>query len=417
MTIEFECTTCDKPLRVPQEMAGGKAKCQRCGTILTVPEAAQFLWPPGAGPPSESRPTAPATDVGAPFAPRAAPVQPPPLNASAASKSGIMQNAVAAPVAAPVEPSAAASLSGIGRDIAPIARPLAVQPSQHATQSPTAAVAPRASPAAPQAVGEPLIEDFDSLFDPDELTPGKTGHAAVDRVPGNAAGIGIGHVMRSTWRIYTVNVWLCLAAFIVWAIVMGAAVAGALLARFALSGFAAGDEGSALIVAGIVDLVSFAICVWLQVGYLTFTLNVARGEPAGISNLFGAGFVWLQALVISALEAGLVAAGGFAAIASGSPLPLVPAVVLALIIEPSKLVLVDQRRGIVDAVQQAAWLALQNILPLAALFPIAVVSLVAGCTATLGVGSAFLVPFFTLMYAVIYLRMIEQRTADEVAGF
>jgi len=37
MPIEFSCSQCDKPLRVPDSSAGKKAKCPACGALMPVP--------------------------------------------------------------------------------------------------------------------------------------------------------------------------------------------------------------------------------------------------------------------------------------------------------------------------------------------------------------------------------------------
>jgi predicted RNA-binding Zn-ribbon protein involved in translation (DUF1610 family) len=39
MAISFQCTTCAKRLKVPDELAGKQARCPSCGALLVVPEA------------------------------------------------------------------------------------------------------------------------------------------------------------------------------------------------------------------------------------------------------------------------------------------------------------------------------------------------------------------------------------------
>ena len=257
----------------------------------------------------------------------------------------------------------------------------------------------------------PLIEDFESSFDPEDLEPERPLRGAADRVLGNAAGIRIADLIDRTWRIYIKHVWSCIGVFVVLSIAVAAAGASTAAAIFVLNQVTVSDDESARVMAAAVYFVLFSMLVWLHVGFLTFMLNVARGETAGIPDLFSAGFAWLQALAISTLQAGLIAASYFSATYLSSPILYVPGVLCALLLEPAKLVLIDQDRGIIDAAQFAARLTLTNILPLAALFPIAVLGLAATCTVTFGVGAPVFVPFFTLLHTVTYLRLTDQRTA------
>ncbi len=50
MPIDFHCSNCDTPLRVPEELAGKSGRCRACGTVVLVPNPAEFLWPPGLTP-------------------------------------------------------------------------------------------------------------------------------------------------------------------------------------------------------------------------------------------------------------------------------------------------------------------------------------------------------------------------------
>ncbi len=63
MPVEFHCAECHKLLRVPDESAGGKARCPSCNAIVSIPSA-----PPVSGADTGS-------PVGPPFA--GAPTPPP----------------------------------------------------------------------------------------------------------------------------------------------------------------------------------------------------------------------------------------------------------------------------------------------------------------------------------------------------
>lgn len=46
MPIEFECSSCQQRLQVPNEVAASSAKCPHCGTVQTVPPSMESAPPP-----------------------------------------------------------------------------------------------------------------------------------------------------------------------------------------------------------------------------------------------------------------------------------------------------------------------------------------------------------------------------------
>ena len=40
MTISFGCPNCNAPLHAPDEYAGGRARCKKCGTKIRIPTSA-----------------------------------------------------------------------------------------------------------------------------------------------------------------------------------------------------------------------------------------------------------------------------------------------------------------------------------------------------------------------------------------
>jgi hypothetical protein len=262
------------------------------------------------------------------------------------------------------------------------------------------------TPASPK----PLVEDFDDRFDDEDLAPQRYQRGA--RVPGNAAGIGVIEVIETTCRVYLKNIVACLIGAVVLSAFAGLAVGVALAAVLGLSSSAINDPESKRIMTYGVNVLMFSLLVWLHVGFLAYMLHIARGEKAQISDLFGAGVVWVQAMMLSALQAGLIAGCAFGAVELSAPILYLPGVVAALLLEPAKLVLLDRDTGVIDAIASAARLAASNILPVGALFPLGVVGLALSCFVTFGVGAPVFVPFFTLLYEVTYLRVTEQRAGE-----
>lgn len=57
--ITFQCYACSKNLKVPAEKAGRKAKCNQCGTVLTIPaQSSEPANPPSPAPPQAGYVTA-----------------------------------------------------------------------------------------------------------------------------------------------------------------------------------------------------------------------------------------------------------------------------------------------------------------------------------------------------------------------
>ena len=67
MPIEFRCSSCNKPLRVPETAVGKRAKCPGCQQTVTVPEASTIRRPPAGTPqqPAGSPPPVGVPPVGA----------------------------------------------------------------------------------------------------------------------------------------------------------------------------------------------------------------------------------------------------------------------------------------------------------------------------------------------------------------
>jgi hypothetical protein len=65
MTIAFSCPGCGKQFKVSENMAGRKAKCSACATVIQVPAASEQRIAPAPGVRKSARtPAAPAADVG-----------------------------------------------------------------------------------------------------------------------------------------------------------------------------------------------------------------------------------------------------------------------------------------------------------------------------------------------------------------
>lgn len=157
--------------------------------------------------------------------------------------------------------------------------------------------------------------------------------------------------------------------------------------------------------AGIIVAGLFAI--WIGVGQMLFFLKVARGEPAGFSDLFAGGpFIatFLGATILFTLI-----------VSVGMMFCYVPGIIFALMFSQCFYLIVDRQAGVVESLSLSKDITDGNKMTL---FLIQlVVQLVANALlyATCGLGMLAMMPFMGVMNAVIYLAMTGQPTADRPA--
>jgi hypothetical protein len=432
MTIEFKCSGCSAPLKLPDEMGGSRAQCVQCGTIFTIPSATEHFWPPGAKHAPTARDAAPDHTLEAVRTSKRMPVpsrpsQPadgPPTLAGAPLANpltGTIHFSVSDTVVIARAEASPAAESPAAQHRAPVAgqRPT-VAARRQAASAPGAPVAEHAATAAPHATAtterrstaaRPVpIEDRGGDDEDDDEFDGalevKSKLKRQHRRPEEPrTAVEVGDVLRRAWGIYKANFGSLFVASIVLFLLGGVGVSAIAVALQTM-------RAPRL----LLMLVPQALMIWLMLGTMSFVMKTARGRRAGIGELFGQMPLFGAGLAIWAVCFGppLLVAG--LSILAGASAPMVE-FLLALYCWPASwmfwtpalLGLVDghvpPQRVPVDTLRYVG----RNWLPLAGLAAVAVCVLVASCI-PLGLGLPLAVPFVLLISTVAYLRDGRART-------
>jgi hypothetical protein len=230
------------------------------------------------------------------------------------------------------------------------------------------------------------------------LTPGATPRLA-------ATGIDIVELMTTAWRIFYRNMGICIAAALLLAIISAAINQG--LGRL--------GENPPRAVFPRFDFVFFHGPWWvgpvealvnslLFSGQAIFFLKIARGQRAGITDLF-TGWHWALQAFLAAFIVGLV-------ITLGIILCVVPGIIAALMFWPTLYFVVDRNAGALEAMDFSRDVTNGNKLYLFLL------GIVVGILALLsvipcGLGLIFFLPWLGVLGAVTYLRLSGQPVAEE----
>ena len=136
-----------------------------------------------------------------------------------------------------------------------------------------------------------------------------------------------------------------------------------------------------------------------------FMLKTARGESAGLGDLFSGGRFLPAALLARLIY--------FIAIFLGFLMLIVPAIILALMFSPYLYLIIDRGQGTLDALRMSRTLTFGNKTNL---FVLALSTVGVGLLGVLAccVGIWPAMGFVALMWAVAYLAMTGQPTADMV---
>ena len=375
MPIEFKCNQCGRLLRTPDETAGRQAKCPSCGSVQPIPASGETAEPsaPGDIPPSPPRP--PGEDVHSPF-------------------------------------GETLPYRGEG------------EPADQPTSSPFASAPP------PSRSGAADSEN------PYQAPAEVSADIRYAYVPG-AAGIqptriDIGDVLSRAWTIYKVHWGMCaLVLFIVYAITF-------LISLFvngvssAVIQFAPGPAG---VIMGqiVMQVINQLVGLWINLGMTLFMLNVARGKPPSIGDLFMGGRYLLTAVgsslimfvIFGSVAMVLVGPGLAALMAIGpEPLPVILLVaggtvalivffVIFLMISQYMFLIIDRNAGPLESLMLSRELTAGNRLMIFLLFlvsiPLSMIGMLACC-----VGMLFTMSFFMLALSVQYLLMTGQPTGDQL---
>ena len=407
MPIQFACSSCQKKLQVPDDAAGKKGRCNQCGHLNTIPSASD----------AESAASfvtkAAETEVAAPQAP----VQQAFTSATYSVRSSV-NGAVFGPADRPtldqwlsegrITPdcqlletgtqtwiaakSFFPSLGGGGAD------PLS--PFQNTGTSPTSGgeVNPYAS--APRAA---------STLSPKVL-------AEIVPTWGD-----LGFCISHGFAMWQKNFGLLLGVF---ATILGLNYLFQILLQVTVGGLANVGPEVAFTVGGVVWLIGYVFQTWLGAGGIKIACDLARGQRAEYSDLFGQGnkilrliaFNLLYLIPFAALAGILFLAiggdvrGNEAIFAVGALVLVLLAVVVALLAWPAMYLIVDRNMKLGEAIPKSIAIGSKNAILAIPLF------IVAGLASASGIIACFIGVIATMsigqmMIAAGYLNMSGQLKA------
>ena len=339
MTIEFHSPSCQKVLKTADDKAGIEARCPGCGELVIVPS-------PDLNSPEQLLEVV--DDVG---------------------------DAVAAPGDS-AGPAPAAQSGGASGEMMPC---------------PMCGAEIRKAATRCRFCGESLVRQ---------------------ETEGGLGRIEAGEILTRTWNIFQKNLGILVGSALVLlgitVVSVLAGYAGIFVAVISLGAAGRGRPGpdvaaivafAAIVVLFVVFL--FALNAFLQGGYNSLLLRIARGERAELSEMFSGGrFFWR--LFWGNVLFMLLTYVGFA-------LVIVPAVFVMLIFWPFSFVIVDQNAGVLESFRKSRELSSGNLL---AIFVLGLAMLGINMLAQLAcyIGMIFTIPFGSLIFAVAYCRMNGQAT-------
>jgi phage FluMu protein Com len=350
MSLEFKCSQCGKLLRVPDGSAGRKAKCPNCGAVVEVPAARLPLAEDNQYQVSPPK-TPPRPQAGVnPFADDTA-------TSHVADRSFDAENPYASSAAVAVAPSAV------------------------------------------------------------EAPSGELRHTR----------IGFEQVLKQTWAIFMDQLGLCMAAtlllvgFVIVTYIAGIALG---FSFFAVMDQAGGMGMAALVpVAILVIIVAFVGYTWLQLGVTILMIRICRGDRAEISALFAGGPFLMKGIGLGLLVGAInIGVSVLCKLPSwNNPDPMVDLLtdlagnlityVISLFFFLCLYLIVGRKMGVIESIQNSARFMQGNKLTLF------LVHLVAGIIGgffmliTCMIGGLFVLPYFMVLSAVVYLLATGQPTA------
>ncbi len=221
-------------------------------------------------------------------------------------------------------------------------------------------------------------------------------------------------VFSRTWEIFKPNWGGCLAVVvIVWII----NIAVSLVAGF---------------IPILGQLISSLFSIWIGIGMALYFLKTARGQHAEIGEIFSGGPYFLK-ILLAAILIGLIVLGitlvcagplfvigllisqdaAFTLGVVGLVVAVIAVVYLMLVISQYYYLILDRNADVIDSLKLSRQLMEGNKLTLLAIGLLcSLIMLVAMIPCGLGLLAA--IPYFTLMWPVIYLTVTGQPTADRI---
>lgn len=215
-------------------------------------------------------------------------------------------------------------------------------------------------------------------------------------------------VFARAWAIYKDRLWSCVLIIAVllgvnWGLSIATNLGVSLVERAFRHDTAIRVTTTVVLQVGV-----SAIGVWLAVAQTLIFLKIARGQPADLGEVAQVGPYFVRALL-----AGLIIA---CAVGIGTMLCIVPGVILALMLSQTYFLIVDRDVGVLDSLRLSMEITNGNKLTLFGIYLIGGIIGGLGILAC-GVGIVFTLAFMQLLFAVTYVVMTGQATADQTQSF
>jgi len=206
-------------------------------------------------------------------------------------------------------------------------------------------------------------------------------------------------IITKSWDLFIENIGLILGPIaVIFAISLGFGLVGGVFDVVAQEM----EPQEALIVTLIslpIDILSYIVQIWLNLGFIHIGLNVLRGQPVEFTALFGQGHRLLTA-ILAGILIGL-------AVMTGCLLMIVPGVIAALGFAMAQFLIVDQRLGVMDALSES-WRLMDGEKAFLFLFQLVVgFGVLAFGLITCGLGLLIAAPALALTNLIIYDSLVS----------
>lgn len=226
--------------------------------------------------------------------------------------------------------------------------------------------------------------------------------------PPAAAGppvLDFGDVFGRTWEIFKEKMGLCVLVALIPGLIVGALYLGLYVLVIAVHlVMRAGMLTHLFFLLGVIVVMLVVAC--LMVALLRVFLKIARGQETSLGEVFVFDAAAL-APVLTAIVFGLIVNLGFV-------FCIVPGVYLMVMFYPCVAIAVDRKLAVGDALAAAKQMTEGNRLNLFLLWLVSTLGAGAVNSLTCGLGILVTSPFLLLLYAMIYLTLAGEPTAEQL---
>lgn len=218
----------------------------------------------------------------------------------------------------------------------------------------------------------------------------------------NPTKIDFSDMLGRAWKILKANLGISIAASL---ILMIANAGVSMVTNLALS---AADIRDPLVQGLLAYVINLLPNTFFTVGGMIFFLNIARGKPADLADLFKGGPRLIPATIVLVLYTLAVYVGIF--------LLIVPGVIVAFMFSQAMLLTIDRNTGVTESFGLSRKLTAGNKFTLFVLYLVAGFGGILFVVFTCGLGLFVLAPYMFILLVTVYLAMTGERTADQLAA-